>query len=64
MQFADLELARRLETTDALAGVEFARSWANQNLFTGSVFLPVAGGHAHDEHTFGLGPGGSRRQVK
>jgi GNAT superfamily N-acetyltransferase len=46
MQFADLALARRLETTDALAGVEFARSWARQDSFTGEVFLPVAGGHA------------------
>lgn len=46
MQFADLALARRLETTDALAGVEFARSWARFNSFTGEVFLPVAGGHA------------------
>lgn len=46
MQFADLALARRLETTDALAGVEFARSWARQNSFTGEVFFPVAGGHA------------------
>jgi ribosomal protein S18 acetylase RimI-like enzyme len=46
MQFADLTLARRLETTDALAGVEFARSWAGFNSFTGDVFLPVAGGHA------------------
>lgn len=46
MQLADLALARRLETTDALAGVEFARSWARQNSFTGEVFFPVAGGHA------------------
>ena len=46
MQFADLAIARRLETTDALAGVEFARSWARFNSFTGEVFLPVAGGHA------------------
>ena len=46
MQFADLELARRLETTDALAGIEFARSWASFNSFTGEVFRPVAGGHA------------------
>ena len=44
--FADLTLARRLETTDALAGVEFARAWARLNSFTGEVFLPVAGGHA------------------
>jgi hypothetical protein len=46
MPFADIELARRLETTDALAGVEFARAWARQNSFTGEVFLPVAGGYA------------------
>jgi GNAT superfamily N-acetyltransferase len=46
MLFADLTLARRLETTDALAGIEFARSWAKLNAFTGEVFLPVAGGHA------------------
>lgn len=46
MLFADLALARRLETTDALAGVEFARSWARLNSFTGEVFLPVAGGLA------------------
>jgi len=46
MLFADLALARRLETTDALAGVEFARAWAGLNSFTGEVFLPVAGGHA------------------
>jgi len=44
--FADIELARRLEMTDALAGVEFARSWARLNSFTGEVFLPVAGGLA------------------
>jgi GNAT superfamily N-acetyltransferase len=44
--FADIELARRLETTDALAGVEFARSWARLNSFTGEAFLPVAGGYA------------------
>lgn len=46
MQFADPALARRLETTDALAGVEFARSWAKQNFFDGDVSLAVAGGHA------------------
>jgi GNAT superfamily N-acetyltransferase len=44
--FADIELARRLEATDALAGVEFARSWARLNSFTGEVALPVAGGLA------------------
>lgn len=46
MRFADVALARRLEMTDALAGVEFARSWARINSFAGEVFLPVAGGHA------------------
>ncbi len=46
MQFADLALARRLEMTDALAGVEFARAWARLNSYDGEVFLPVAGGHA------------------
>src|SRR6185295_13986692 len=46
MQFADLALARRLELTDSLAGIEFARSWANLNGFSGEVFVPVAGGHA------------------
>lgn len=46
MQFADLALSRRLETTDALAGVEFARSWARQHSFQGEVFIAVAGGHA------------------
>lgn len=46
MKFADQELARRLETTDALAGVEFARAWARLNSYAGDVVLPVAGGHA------------------
>jgi GNAT superfamily N-acetyltransferase len=46
MQFADLALARRLETTDSLAGIEFARAWARLNCFAGEAFLPVAGGHA------------------
>jgi GNAT superfamily N-acetyltransferase len=46
LQFADLALARRLEMTDSLAGVEFARSWARLNAYNGEVFLPVAGGHA------------------
>jgi GNAT superfamily N-acetyltransferase len=46
MLFADLALARRLETTDALAGVEFARAWARLHSYTGEVFIPVAGGHA------------------
>ena len=63
--FADLELARRLEMTDALAGVEFARAWAQLTDFTGSVALPVAGGHAAFAgvdspltQAFGLGLGG------
>jgi len=46
MLFADLELARRLEMTDALAGVEFAKSWARLNSFDGQVFLAVGGGYA------------------
>jgi hypothetical protein len=44
--FADLDLARRLETTDSLAGVEFARAWARLHSYTGEVSLAVAGGHA------------------
>ena len=43
--FADLDLARRLETTDALAAVEFARSWARLNSFTGDSSIAVAGGY-------------------
>jgi GNAT superfamily N-acetyltransferase len=46
MPFADIELARRLETTDALAGVEFANAWAKLSSSNGEVFLPVAGGYA------------------
>jgi ribosomal protein S18 acetylase RimI-like enzyme len=46
MLFSDLELARRLEMTDALAGVEFARSWARLNSFDGQAFLAVGGGYA------------------
>jgi ribosomal protein S18 acetylase RimI-like enzyme len=46
MRFADLALARRLETTDALASVEFARAWVRLNSYTGEAFIPVAGGHA------------------
>jgi len=45
LRFADLALARRLEMTDALAAVEFARSWAVVNSFTGDPFVSVAGGH-------------------
>ena len=43
--FADMALARRLEMTDALAGVEFARAWAQVKSFAGEVFVPVAGGY-------------------
>jgi hypothetical protein len=46
IRFADLALARRLEMTDALAAVEFARSWARLNSFTGNPFIAVGGGHA------------------
>jgi len=45
LRFADLELARRLEMTDALAAVEFARAWSLLNSFTGEPFISVAGGH-------------------
>jgi GNAT superfamily N-acetyltransferase len=45
LRFADLALARRLEMTDALAGVEFARSWARLNSFTGNSSISVAGGY-------------------
>jgi len=45
LRFADLELARRLEMTDALAAVEFARSWARLNSFTGNSSIAVAGGY-------------------
>src|SRR6185436_8742957 len=42
----DIELARRLEMTDALAGVEFARSWARMHSYTGEVAIEIAGGFA------------------
>lgn len=45
LRFADLELARRLEMTDALAAVEFARSWARLNSFTSNSSIAVAGGY-------------------
>jgi len=45
LRFADLGLARRLEMTDALAAVEFARSWARLNSFTDSSYISVAGGY-------------------
>jgi ribosomal protein S18 acetylase RimI-like enzyme len=35
-----------MEMTDALAGVEFARAWAQLNDFSGEVSIEVAGGHA------------------
>jgi len=43
---ADIELARRLEMTDALAGVEFARAWARTHSFTDEVAIEIAGGFA------------------
>jgi acetyltransferase (GNAT) family protein len=43
---ADIELARRLEMTDALAGVEFARAWAQMHSYTGEVAIEIAGGFA------------------
>ena len=43
---ADIELARRLEMTDALAGVEFARAWARMHSFTDEVAIEIAGGFA------------------
>lgn len=46
MLFSDLSLARRLENTDALAAVEYARAWANAHRHPGPFSLAVAGGHA------------------
>src|SRR5262245_9753606 len=46
MLFADLELARRLEMTDALDGVEFARAWASRHFYEGEVAIEIAGGWA------------------
>jgi len=46
MLFADLELARRLEMTDALAAVEFARAWASRHSYEGEVAIEIAGGWA------------------
>ena len=46
MFFADLALARRLELTDALAGVEYARAWAARHSHEGEVSISVAGGYA------------------
>ena len=45
LRFADLDLARRLEMTDALAAVEFARSWARINSFSANSSIAVAGGY-------------------
>ncbi|HSB11114.1 MAG TPA: GNAT family N-acetyltransferase [Blastocatellia bacterium] len=46
MLSVDAELARRLEMTDALAGVEFARAWARRHSYSEEVAIEVAGGHA------------------
>ena len=46
MLFSDLSLARRLENTDALAAVEYARAWGKAHSHTGLFALAVAGGHA------------------
>lgn len=46
MLFADLALARRLENTDALACVEYARAWAKTHSHPGPFALAVAGGQA------------------
>jgi GNAT superfamily N-acetyltransferase len=46
MLFSDLPLARRLENTDALAAVEYARAWAKAHEYQGLFSLAVAGGHA------------------
>jgi hypothetical protein len=42
----DIALARRMEMTDAIAGVEFARSWARMHSYTGEVAIEIAGGFA------------------
>lgn len=42
----DTNLCRRLEMTDALAGVEFARAWARRHSYEEEVAIGVAGGHA------------------
>src|SRR5215813_568324 len=46
MTFADHAMARRMEGTDALAGVEYARAWAKAHSHDGPFSLAVAGGHA------------------
>lgn len=43
---ADNALARRMEMTDAVAGVEFARAWARMHSYTGEVAIEIAGGFA------------------
>jgi len=43
---ADIALARRMEMTDAIAGVEFARAWARMHSYTGVVAIEIAGGLA------------------
>ena len=43
---AGIALARRMEMTDAIAGVEFARAWARMHSFTGEVAIEIAGGFA------------------
>lgn len=42
----DIRLAHRLEMTDALAGVEFARAWARRHSQGGEAAIEVAGGYA------------------
>ena len=46
MTFADLNLARRLESTDAAAGVATAAADARQRPQLGAISMPIAGGHA------------------
>lgn len=46
MVFSDLSLARRLENTDALAAVEYARVWTTAHSHPGLFSLAVAGGLA------------------
>ncbi len=46
MLFSDLSLARRLENTDALAAVEYARAWSVAHSHRGLFSLAVAGGLA------------------
>src|ERR1044072_7654543 len=46
MQFVDQKLARRLESTDAYAGVEFTRAHARMNADSIATSEPFAGGWA------------------